>query len=277
MATETVVFFYTREKTAARKYPWQKVQFALAEEMWYDRVLVAAGIPEYDYGTKHWEKEKLCQKIHTVLAPALKGSLESAFFLCHRSLEKQKEILYALEQSFPLELREDREQWGLGRNTPGDIRTILLQQACPYDALILLDGTIGLEQPAGLSEEEIIEFLRQSCERLNYLAVVTAKEEAYEEIFEYLNEEYGLTPITVSSLEKVKLPVQSQVLVADAGAMDKKTGRFLPTGCTYLDLLSLEKRRRLLESKRKDIQYVSFSGQVEKKLCQKCEFLGIRS
>lgn len=61
MTTETVVFFYTQKKTAARKYPWQKVQFALTEETWYDRTLVGAGIPEYDYGTKRWKK-KSCVK-----------------------------------------------------------------------------------------------------------------------------------------------------------------------------------------------------------------------
>lgn len=185
--------------------------------------------------------------------------------MCHRSLEKQEELLHALEQSFPLELLEDREQCGLGRNTPGDIRSVLIQKNCPYDALVFLDGTTGTGLGVNLPDiDEITELLRQSCERVNYLAVVTAKEEAYEEVFEQLNEEYGLAPITVSSLEKVKPPLQYQVLVADTGIMDKKAARFLPTGCTYLDLLSLEKRKRILESRRKDIRYVSFSGQVEK-------------
>lgn len=250
MATETVVFFYAQEKAASRCHPWQKVQFSLREELWHDRVLVAAGIPEYDYKTKRWKKEKLCRKLYTTLAPVLKGSPETAVFLYHRSLERQEDLQEALESCFPVK-----------QNTPEDITELLLQEYCSYDALVFLDGTEQERKPEGNAE-----FLKKSCAHVNYLAVVTTNEEAYEEVFEQLNEEYGLAPVAVPSLENVKMTPQCRVLTAAVEPINKKTGKNLMQGCTYLDLLSSEKSRKVLEARRKDVRYVSFSKLVEKKL-----------
>lgn len=278
MRTETVVFFYLQEKGAARRYPWRKAEFSVYETEWCQRRLIAAAIPEYDFPGRHWGREKLKKKIRSSLVPRLGiNSLETTVFLCHKSLGRKEKLLErekesyreVLEELFPLELLQTEEQCETGRMTPEDVTETLLKEHCKFDALVILDD----EQESRRMDFDGERFIREHCEGINFLAVVTRDSEKYTEVFEEVGEEYGLMGITVPELKMLNVPPKFHVLVVDAGLEDQKTWRYLPSGCIYLDLLSVEKRQRLMEARRKDIRYLSFSRQIEKKL--KLQFLAV--
>lgn len=284
VSTETVVFFYVQEKSVGRKYPWEKVEFEVLESKWCGRRLVAAGIPEYDFNKRIWKKEALRKKIRTELIPKLEIDFwETTCFFYHKSLV-QTEIGRLLEELFPLELILVQGKNGIARSTPEDVIETLLQEYCRYDALIVMDGTAQMDgmthaaeykealvewQDSVTRQIDLPELMRKHCDRVNYLVVVTADAERYVEVFEEMDEEYGLTGVFLSSIANLKLPTKHQVLVVDAGIAGKHTWRDLPPCCTYLDLVSDTERQRIMEARRKDVHYVSFYRQLEKKLRQK--------
>lgn len=279
MSTETVVFFYVREKSAGRKFPWQKTEFAIGETMWCDRSVVAAGIPEYDYGKRNWTMSILRKKIKQELLPALAiENWEKTEFLCHKSI-MEKNCFELLEEIFPMEYQKIPGKRGLARFTPEDILESLICEYCHYDALIVVDGTAdqeAMEKTRGDAIAEpsravpdLQEFIRTHCEKVNYLAVVTSEEEQYEELLEEMQEEYGLTGILVPAMEQLKPSPKYQVLVVDAGLGGNHAWRYLPSGCCYIDLFSLPDRQRLMVQRRKDVRYLSFYRQIDKKLRQR--------
>lgn len=247
METEQIVYFYRQTKAAGREYPWQKAVFPIQETFWNERRIAAVGIPEYDYGKRCWKPSKLKKKMLSELVPLLKDKTEKTAFLCHKSLNMQRDIMESL---FPLELS------GEARPTPLDMTETIIREFCRFDALVVLAGE-GFD---------LDEFVLAHCGRVNYLAVVTETPAGLEEVFEDISEEYGLTGITVRSLKELHVPVKYHVLAVDAAREERKAWRYLPSGCTYLDLFSMESRRRNMETRRKDIRYLSFSRQVEKKI-----------
>lgn len=260
--TETVVFFYVQEKAAGRRFPWQKTEFKVRETTWCERRVVAAGIPEYDFRKKTWKTETLYKKIRAELLQALAlENWEKTAFLFHKSLV-EKGYLNALEEVFPMECIPLSEKGGLVRPTPEDIVETLVSEYCHYDALIVMDGE-GEEQP------DLPEFIRRHCERVNYLAVVTRREERYQEVFEEMQEEYGLAGVVADDIRHLKLSPKYQVLVVDSGLEQKHIWRYLPSGCSYVDLFSGAERQRMMEERRRDIRYLSFYRQIEKKLRQR--------
>lgn len=282
MGTETIVFFYLQEKAAARQYPWRKAEFYVYETEWSQRKLLAAAIPEYDFPGKHWKREKLKKKIQSVLLPMLQiSSWEKTVFLCHKSLSgkerlsDREKLTYreVLEEIFPMEIVASEKQADSGRMTPKDVTETLLEEYCRFDALVIID----YDRDDKTEEFDTERFISEHCRGVNYLAVVTPDSEKYVEVFEEVSEEYGLMGITVPELNMLNILPKFHVLVVDAGLETRKNLRCLPSGCTYLDLLSLEKRRKYVETRRKDIRYVSFARQVEKKLRQKKQNLGLLS
>ncbi len=262
MRTETVVFFYVQEKEAGRRFPWQKTEFKIQETTWCERRVVAAGIPEYDFQKKSWKMSTLHKKMQVELWQALAlENWEKTAFLFHKSLA-EKGYLNVLEEVFPLECIPLPGKGGLVRPTPEDIVETLVSEYCRYDALIVMDGEIE-EQP------DLPEFIRKHCERVNYLAVVTRNEEQYQEVFEEMQEEYGLTGITVPDIRQLKPSPRYQVLVVDAGLERKHIWRYLPSGCSYVSLFSGAERQRMVEERRKDVRCLSFYRQIEKKLRQR--------
>lgn len=285
MSTEAVVFFYVQEKAVGRKYPWQPVEFAVSKSEWCGRRLVAAGIPEYDFNKRIWKKEVFYKKIRTELLQKIEIEFwETTCFLYHKSM-KETQIGRMLETIFPMELITIPGKKGIVQITPEDVVMSLLEEYCKYDALVILDGTADGEEPLHADAKEwqenvarrmdLTEFIRKNCNRVNYLAVVTTDIERYVEVFEEMSEEYGLTGIFLSELKQAKPPAKYQTLVLDAGINDKRTWRELPLCCIYLDLVSCTERQRIIEARRKDVRYISFYRQIEKKLKQKIQFLGI--
>lgn len=274
-----------QEKVIGRKYPWKVVEFSVHKSEWCGRKIVAAGIPEYDFNKRSWKKEVLCKKIKTELLPKLEIEFwEKTCFLYHKSL-KETQIGRILEEIFPMELIAIPGKRGIAQVTPEDIVVSLMEEYCKYDALIVLDGTTdadALLQEDGEEWQESIrrqlelpEFISRYCNEVNYLAVVTTDPERYVEVFEEVNEEYGLTGIFLSALEKANPPAKYQTLVVGAGIHAKRIWRELPPCCTYLDLISNTEHQRIIEARRKDVRYISFYRQIEKKLKQKIQFLGI--
>lgn len=262
MRTETVVFFYVQKKAQGRRYPWQKTEFSMRETEWCERRVVFAGIPEYDWQKKSWRLPVLCKKIHEELLPSLSlKSWEKTAFLCQKSLV-DKACLEALEQTFPLEMIRLPGKGGLAGGTPEDIVEVLINEYCRYDALIVIDGEAG-------EYLDLQEFIREHCRKVNYLAVITREEKRYEEILMEVQEEYGLAGMTATGMEQLKPSPKYQVLVVDAGLERNHIWRYLPSGCCYVDLFSVAERQRLVEERRKDVRYLSFYRQIEKKLRQR--------
>lgn len=266
MNTDTVVFFYVLEKAIGRKYPWQKVEFKTDRFKWGERRLVAAGIPEYDYNRKNWRGDVIRKKIITGLIPMLRlEKVEGTNFLIHKNLHNS-ELGRILEEIFPMELIELPDKNNMAKATPEDIVETLMEDGGSFDGLIIMDKTEELEEKTCI---DLPELAVRHCDKVNYLAVVTDNPEKYVEVFEEINEEYGLNGMTFESIEQVKPSAKYKILVVDGGTQHRQIWRYLPAGCTYLDLLSSTERQRILEARRKDIRYISFYKQVTKKIHQK--------
>lgn len=264
--TETVVFFYVREKTVGRKYPWQKIEFSIDKIKWGERKLVAAGIPEYDYNKKSWRKDVIRKKITTELIPLLQlEHFETTNFMMDKSLYDW-ELGKVFEEIFPFELISLPDKKSMAKTTPEDIVETLVPDRGGYDALIVVDKIEDIDE---IIYPDLPELVVNHCDKVNYLAVVTDNPEKYVEVFEEINEEYGLAGMTFDSLEQVKPSSKYKVLVIDAGLSDKHQWRYLPPCCTFLDLISDTERQRILETRRKDIRYISFYKQISKKIRQK--------
>lgn len=262
MEIETVVFFYVLEKQEGRKFFWQTISFKIQEMVWNDRNLIAIGIPEYHYPKRKWKKDVLYKKICTELSCQIKGDLNYSTFLCHRSMIHEKNFLEVLQKLYPLPFVFHAKEQDYGFTTPEEICRVLISKHCVYDALVLIDDEENLNP----------EWVESYCHKINYFAVITKKEEKYQEVFEKLEEEYGLIPIVVENLEELYVPVKSKTLVIDVKSINAKEIRNLPTGCTYFDFHSFEKKQKIIEGRRKDIHYLSFYKLIDKKLRQKLCF-----
>ncbi len=266
MNTETVVFFYVLKKAIGRKYPWRKIEFKMERIKWGERRLVAAGIPEYDYNGKNWRKEVLRKKIISELIPMLKlDRFETTNFLIHKDLYNS-ELGRTFEENFPLELIELSDKNNMAKVTPEDIVETLMEACGSFDGLIIADKTEELPERICIDLQELIV---RHCEKVNFLAVVTDNPEKYVEVFEEVNEEYGLTGMTFDDMGQVKPSAKYKLLVVDGGTEHRQMWRYLPAGCTYLDLISSAERQKVLEARRKDIHYISFYKQITKKIHQK--------
>ena len=263
MNTETVVFFYVLEKTIARKYPWQKVEFKIDRITWGERKLVAAGIPEYDYNRKNWRRDVIKKKISTELVEVLEiERYGTTNFMIHKSLF-YTELGRIIESIFPLELITLSDKTVMAKVTPEDVVETFISESSDFDALIVMDSA---EEVNDVIYPDLPELVASHSNNVNYLAVVTDNPEKYVEVFEELNEEYGLTGMTYESLEQVKPSPKYKVLVIDGSMGDKYTWRYLPPCCTYIDLISSSERQRIMEVRRKDVRYISFYRQVYKRI-----------
>lgn len=266
MNTETVVFFYVQEKTIGRKYPWQKVEFRIDRIKWGSRKLVAAGIPEYDYNRKNWRGNVIRKKIATELVEVLGDERYGTMsFMIQKSLFGT-ELGQIIESVFPLELITLTDKTIMAKVTPDDIVETFISDSGGFDALLVVDN---VEEVNDVIYPDLPELMVTHCNNVNYLGVVTNNPEKYVEVFEELNEEYGLAGITFESMEQVKLLPKYKLLVLDGSVGDKHVWRYLPPCCTYIDLISSSERQRIIEARRKDVRYISFYRQVSKKIRQK--------
>lgn len=259
MNTDTVVFFYLCRKKVGRSYPWQRTEFVINRIKWGERTVVAAGIPEYDYRRKAWRKAVIKKKILKELIPLIRlECIETTSFMMHQSIFDW-EHAGMLEQIFPFEQIDFSDKRSLAAITPEDIVETLIPEYCYYDALIVIDMAADCDD---IIYPNLPQLVGACCNNVNYLAIITENEEKYAQVFEEINEEYGLNGMIFDRIERVNVSSKYKVLVIDAGAYDKKIWRCLPEGCTYLDLISSVKRHRIIESRRKDICYISFYRQI---------------
>lgn len=261
MKTESVIFFYRMDKIAGREYPWQHTKFVIKKIPWGERTIFAVGIPEYDYARKYYKPEKLKKMMRKELIPQLEElDLKETVYLCHKSLVS---LIHIMGEFIPLDqYRMDEGQVReYGVQTPEDIFGEMLEALCRYDSLIVINRDDGI-----LGVNETTELVRKCSQGINYLGIVTQKAEEFEDLLEEINEEYGLTAITDEDLENLHPPLKYSTLVVDFSLEDKKEWRKLPSGCTYLDAYSVSNRRRLMEARRKDVKYLSFVRQIEKKI-----------
>lgn len=259
MNTDTVVFFYLCRKKAGRAYPWQRTEFVINRIKWGERKVVAAGIPEYDYRRKPWRKAVIKKKILNELIPLINlERIETTSFMIHHSIFDWEHV-GILEQIFPLETVSFSDKRSLAAITPEDIVETLILECCRYDALIVIDMAADCDD---IIYPNLPLLVAAYCNNVNYLAIITENEEKYADVFEEINDEYGLNGMIFDRIERLNISSKYKVLVIDAGADDKRVWRCLPEGCTYLDLISSARRHRIMESRRKDVCYISFYRQI---------------
>mgnify|MGYP004533415343 CR=1 FL=1 len=280
--TEAVVLFYLMKQKQARRFPWQQAQFLLEEGEWNDRRVITVGIPEYDYRKQFWKENTLSRKLCGQLTESLAlKHPENTVFFCRPSLagnyvrigmrDGAQVCRKVLQEVFPLELMAGEQGLGPVRDTPADVLEELVRGECTYDALVLLDGAAsvkagdgGVGHSWGVSGPVLAE---NYSHRVNYLTVVQAHQEQYEEAFEQLEEEYGLNGIFTDRPARLRVPEKYQTLVIDrTDFFDSALWRYLPKNCTYLDLLSSGRRQHMMEIRRKDVRYLSFRSEIEKSL-----------
>lgn len=280
--TEAVVLFYLIKQKQARRFPWQQAQFLLEEGDWNDRRVITVGIPEYDYRKQFWKATALNRKLRGQLTESLAlKHPENTVFFCHPSLAGNyvrvgmrsgaQVCRKALQEIFPLELMDEERGLGAVRDTPADVLEEMISEECRYDALVILDGAAsvkagdgGVGHSWGVSGPVLAE---NYSHRVNYLTVVQAHQEHYEEVFEQMEEEYGLNGIFTDRPARLRVPEKYHTLVIDrSDFFDSALWRYLPQNCIYLDLLSSGRRQHILEIRRKDVRYLSFRSEIEKSL-----------
>lgn len=232
MREESIVYFYLDKKQCSRKYIWQKPKLtAKAKHMnlpgsAFVFQVYEIGIPETERPGHPWDLEKLNGQV--------KQELER--------WDDSPEAYYLREPGTENLIRLSLEP------LPERFREAVLETITGYDALVILDGP-------WVNTEEILEL---HCDRLRFLAVVSEREERFQELAEDIYEEYGLVCRLVKYMEQMIWQEGLQYLIIDGSEEAGPSYGRLPRNSRYFDLKSDGYRQHLLQARRKDVEYISF-------------------
>lgn len=238
-----IVYFHLQKGRNAKKHFWNSFQMPCMNiDMREGYELLFYTVPEFYMGGRPWEKERLFEILQTKLEEA--GGAD-----------------YYLRPALSSVL-------GIKEKLPPDIllHKVIKQNPC-WEYVFLIGwnaaddeyGEEGTFQRAEAMEEQKRMFsvlLEEYLPRINHMTVVTDRPEVYADFSDYLYEEYGIPVSYVARLEK-RLGKSKKTVILDGRAHYQPPCEALPEEAAYIDFWSENKKRGILEAKRKDIRYLS--------------------
>ncbi|NLL77622.1 MAG: hypothetical protein GX235_10320 [Clostridiales bacterium] len=241
--SKKILYFHLERGKSAKKYFWNSFQMPCVNiDMGEGYELLFYDVPEFYMGGRQWEKESLVE-------------------ILQRELEQENAEDYYLqpELSGILEIREKLPPEVL-------LHKVVKQNLC-WEYLFLIGwnaaddeyGDEGAFQRMDAMEEQkkIFAILVQKyLPRINHFTVVTDRPEVYMDFTDYVYEEYGIPASYVTRLEK-RLGKNKKTVILDGRRHYFPPYAAIPEEASYIDFWSENKKRSLLEEKRKDIRYLS--------------------
>lgn len=220
-----LVYFCLQEGRSLKKHFFQSGRIAgmsVAMEAGYE--LLFYPVPEFYMHGRCWNKEKLRE----MLKEELQQPEVTEYYL-------QPELCRMLE------LRE---------KLPPEIllRMVLKQSPC-WEYLLLIGD--GWEE-----DSPFFPLLYEYLPRINHFTVITDRPAEYTAFAEYIYEEYGI-PTAYSAQMERRLGKKKRTVILDNRLCYKPPFTVLPEEAFYIDFWSAREKRFVLETKRKDVRYLS--------------------
>ncbi len=239
-----VLYFYLKEEATFKKHVWSRGSLPVIEmdlesetEAEAGSRLACCGVPQYYRKGKDWEKNRLVE--------VLKGELE-----------KQEADTYYLQP-------EAAGLAGVKERMPPEVMLRKICRQIPCLEYLVYIGS-GTEHREGAFGEEDFREERQMLYRLfqpylarvNHFTVVTDRPEGYEEFTEYLYEEYGIPASNVRKMDN-QFGKAGRTVIIDGRKGYEPPWQIIPQRASYVDLWSMNEKRRQAEKKRGDVKYIS--------------------
>lgn len=238
-----IIYFQIERGQSAKKHIWSILNLShFVIDMKENCELLMYQIPEFYVGKQLWEKEKLLETMQ-------------------KELEQPGVIDYYLQPDLCgiLDIRE---------KLPPDmlLSKVLHQNPC-WEYLFLIgygekEDEYGEEAvfQRDISIDEMKEFfwlaIQKYLPRINHFTVVTDKPELYEDISNYIYQEFGIPTAYTTKLQK-NLGKTKKTVIVDGRHYYKPPYPMIPEEAFYIDLWSEKEKQCLIETKRRDIRYLS--------------------
>ena len=227
MEKDKIIYFCLDKGKSAKKFPWSKIQFHYFNISAKEYDLGCCSIPEYYWNKKGWEEDKLAK----VMEEKLKEEGAEEYYL-HPSINK---LLKKEENLPPKQL----------------LQVLLIQNICWENLCIIIESKEQMQICQQMLEEYF--------PRVNRLIIVTdcqEGEEVYEELTDFVYEEYGIPSAVRANLDET-MENRTGTVILDMKRQYRLPWKMIPSGAVYVDCYSENEKRYVLETKRKDVHYLS--------------------
>lgn len=238
---KNILYFYIQKGEAAKAHFWTKPELPITRiDMGREGTLICCQVPEYYVSNRAWETDKLIENLNTILA---RQEYEDYYL--------QPELARKLD--IPEKLPPQCLMRGLFRQIP-----CLEYLFYIGDRAAENESEEGRFRGAELWEEKqrMRELLAPYFSRINHVNLVTDEPQAYEELVEYMYEEYGIPTASLSRLEK-RLGREGKTVILDGRRNYKIPWTAIPEGACYVDFWSVEEKCLFLAKMRRDVRYMS--------------------
>lgn len=220
-----IVYFHLEEGQRLKKHLFKEARMpGITLDMEEGYELLFYFVPEYYANRRCWDKDKLLLALDRELKQAGAEQYYIQPKLCH---------MLDIKEKLPPEIL---------------IRKVLKQNPC-WEYLLLIGST-------GQEEALFLPLIQEYLPRINHFTVITDTPEEYREFADYIYEEYGIPTAYSGRLER-RLGKKKRTVVIDSRSGYKPSFTVLPEEAFYIDFWSEQEKRSVLETKRKDVRYLS--------------------
>lgn len=232
---KTFLYFYWLREAQAKKHFFSQVKFSdMQIKMQARQELFLCRIPEFYMGKHRWEQEKLL----VLLQEKLEAQAAEDYYM-----EPVLGRFLAIRPKLP----------------PLSLLKLLLRQVPCWETLFWVGAGRKDCSFEGEIEEQIellLELITEYLPRINHFVLVTEKPERYGDLMEHLYQEYGTPAAIVRDFEKYS-GKEKKTVILDSRREYRLPYRMIPEEAFYIDLWSEEEKRYLVETKRRDVRYLS--------------------
>lgn len=240
-ANTNILYFYMEKGRSARTHFWNRVRLSLTRvDMGRAGMLTCCQVPEYCTGNHEWEKDKLADSLNEILTEQKYGE-----YYIQPELAKLLEVEIKLPPECLLRI--------LFRQIP--CMEYLFYIGCAKGETVGGEGCL-YETMLWEERQRICQLLEPYFSRINHVNLVTDEPEVYEELAEYMYEEFGIPTAYMGRLEK-RMGREGKTVILDAREDYKIPWTAIPEGACYVDFWSVDEKRIFLGRMRRDVRYMS--------------------
>lgn len=232
-----IVRIYLENGKSAKKHFWDAPVITKKEGVWNEIKVWIYKVPEYVYKEKDWKIKTL----EAVLYKKMEQCYQSDYFYLPYSKFEKK---YGSKiRSVPTAM-----------NIPDFIWEQFASSYPSFWGIVILEGY-------GFYYED---WIYERAKTLKFLGIVGNKNpEQVEDLIDDISQEYGLNAIYADTLAECRIPKNYPVLVLDASEEEKIDASQLHEGSIWIDFSSNTAKRRRLETRYKNISYISLKKELE--------------
>lgn len=224
-----MVYYFPEKGTCAKKHLWSEARFPVMEARIDDEwELVCCLVPEYYMKNRSWDKEKLLETMNHILT----GQEYHSYYLPPGLADK-----IGIEEKFPPEILLEK---------------VLAGVPC-WECLFYIGSRENTDQEEPYMLRRLLE---RYLPRINHFTLITDRIMDYEDFTQDIYDEYGIPTAYMERLEK-RCSRAGRTVILDGRRSHTIPCSIVPSEAVYVDLWSVEQKKKTLEKMRRDVSYMS--------------------